>query len=220
MKSFDNKCFDKTLRESKDIKVYYQHDETKPIARTKNGTLRLENTDTELRFSFDVPETTDGNDLLTLVRDGIIDSCSFGMIVIRDKYEIDNSEEVRTVLEARLLEISPVTNPAYLDTKVYCRSLSEALKDKENLDETDIASVKEEIEQLKSLLPQDKSNPDESDNKTANPDDTHPEPEQKDNVEETNEPSPEEQKHLEELMDRLNKAEEIINEHRRIQYGH
>lgn len=204
----DPRCFEKTIRESKDIKVFYQHNETKPLARTKNNSLRLENTDTELRFEFDVPSTSDGDDLLTLVRDGIIDGCSFGMIVINDKWEIKDGIQVRTVLEAKLFEISPVTEPAYSETNIHVRSLSDAFKDKESLDDNDKLAIQSEIDKLSNLLPkEDKSA------STQQPEPEHQEPA----TPPATTLSAEDEKQLSNLNERLDKVSEILN--RGLNYG-
>ena len=62
-----------------------------------------------LYASFAVSDTTDGNDLLTLVRDGIVDSFSIGFTAIRDRWEGD----LRIHHEAGLREVSAVNWPAY-----------------------------------------------------------------------------------------------------------
>lgn len=62
-----------------------------------------------LHASFIVADTTDGNDLLTLVRDGVVDSFSIGFTAIRERWDGD----VRVHLEAGLREVSAVNWPAY-----------------------------------------------------------------------------------------------------------
>ncbi len=62
-----------------------------------------------LHAAFLVADTTDGNDLLTLVRDGVVDSFSIGFTPIRDQWNGD----VRVHLEAGLREVSAVNWPAY-----------------------------------------------------------------------------------------------------------
>lgn len=147
-------CFTKTLRESKDIRALYGHDDNRLLARTKNQSLTFEDKEDGLHFSFNVPETTEGNDVLEMVRSGLIDGCSFGFSCIQERYETLENREVRYILEARLYEVSLVGEPAYSATKVMVRSLSEAMKEKETLDDEDISSIKEEIESLKTLLPE------------------------------------------------------------------
>lgn len=59
---------------------------------------------------FRVSKTDRGDEALELVRDGTLDSFSIGFDVIRDDW---TDRTVRTVLEARLFEVSLVSWPAY-----------------------------------------------------------------------------------------------------------
>lgn len=118
-------CFTKTLNESKDIRCLYGHDDNQLLARTKNGSLRFEDRDDGLHFFFEAPNTQLGNDVLTMVRDGLISGCSFGFICIKEKNEIRNNERYRIVTEARLLEVSPCGLPCYSESEVHNRNLEE-----------------------------------------------------------------------------------------------
>ena len=118
-------CFTKTLNESKDIRCLYGHDDNQLLARTKNGSLRFEDRDDGLHFFFEAPNTQLGNDVLTMVRDGLISGCSFGFICVKEKNEIRNNERYRIVTEARLLEVSPCGLPCYSESEVHNRNLEE-----------------------------------------------------------------------------------------------
>lgn len=146
----DKGCFTKTLLESKDIRALYDHQDGALLARTKNGSLTFDDREDGLHFFFEAPNTTVGNDALELVRSGLASGTSFGMIVVKDDWA--NTQE-RHIKEARLLEVSVLASlPAYPDSKVYARSLSEAMKEKEQLNEEDLASVKEEIDRLQEIM--------------------------------------------------------------------
>lgn len=72
-----------------------------------------------------MPETTAGRDMATLVRDGIVDSMSFGFQKIQDAWSEDRTS--RELIELRLWEVSPVTGwPAYEATSATVRELAEA----------------------------------------------------------------------------------------------
>lgn len=146
-------AFNKTLADGADVRALVEHCDQRLLARTKNGSLHLESREDGLHYSFDAPDTQDGNDILTMTRSGLVNGCSFGFIVINDSYEYIDGKEVRTILEARLLEVSIVlSEPAYSNTLVYTRSLSTALEGKE-IDDQAQESIKAEIEKLQSLLP-------------------------------------------------------------------
>lgn len=65
--------------------------------------------------------------MATLVRDGIVDSMSFGFQAVRDAWNEDLTE--RELTEIRLFEVSPVTAwPAYPATSASVRELAEAIE--------------------------------------------------------------------------------------------
>ena len=94
--------------------------------------------------------------------------------------------------------------PAYPDSAVYCRSLSEALGNKESLDDTDIDSIKAEMEKLSALLPK-------KEEESVDDPDTQPEQKETATPNETTEPSEEEVKQLNDLMERLNEVQKILD---------
>lgn len=193
-------CFTKTLRESKDILALYGHDHNQILARTKNNSLVFEDKEDGLHFSLEVPETTQGNDVLEMVRSGLVDGCSFGFSAVKENHDFDGKNDIRTIVEARLYEVSIVPEPAYPETKVFARSLSEAMKEKETLDESDIQSVRDEIDALTNLLPK------EEEPVPPTPEDPEPSHE-----EVSNQPAVTEEQ-LELLADKLLKLEELLNE--------
>ncbi|MFE3443170.1 HK97 family phage prohead protease [Nocardia sp. NPDC059180] len=90
------------------IRLLIQHSERSlPVGQA----VELTEVSTGLRAVFLISDTTAGNDALTLIRDGIIDSFSIGFSPIRDHIDSDGVV-VRT--EAAMREVSLVTtSPAY-----------------------------------------------------------------------------------------------------------
>jgi HK97 family phage prohead protease len=88
------------------VKLLVGHDQRK-LAVGRAVELREERDG--LHAAFQVSDTSAGNDLLTLVRDGIVDSFSIGFTAIRDRWEGD----LRIHQEAGLREVSAVNWPAY-----------------------------------------------------------------------------------------------------------
>lgn len=103
-----------------DVVALYNHDFNKVLARTISETLKLEVDDTGLRYEFEAPNTTTGNDLVEMVRRGDIQHSSFSFSVLEENWEEDeDGAEIRTILKVkRLYDVSPVTFPAYLQTNV------------------------------------------------------------------------------------------------------
>ena len=96
------------------------HDMNYPLSRTDNGSLQLSVDSKGLRYSFDVPEGLSyGNDLLINLKSGNIYESSFGFIVEEDSWERKDGQPIRTIEKvSRLIDVSPVTIPAYKGTNV------------------------------------------------------------------------------------------------------
>jgi len=118
-------AFKKTLQEA-DIRSLWNHDTSKPLGRTGNDTLTLKEDRHGLRFDLDLPDTTWGRDAHESIKRQDVTGMSFRFEVIEDSWKRnkDGSEE-RTIIEASLSEVSPVTFPAYEATEVEARSVVE-----------------------------------------------------------------------------------------------
>ncbi len=114
-----------------DVVMCYNHNAESILARTSSGTLTLSTDEVGLRFSFESPNTTLGNDMVVLVRRGDIAKCSFKFTVDADEWRYadkDNGLEYdeRTVLHiSKLYDVSLVVYPAYPDTEASLRHLEE-----------------------------------------------------------------------------------------------
>ena len=111
-----------------DVRGLWNHDPASILARTKSGTLKLSEDDRGLAFSMDVAETRVGNDLLVSIRRGDVDEMSFGFVMLDEAWEQEAGQELatRTLKQVRLLDVSPVSFPAYpgTDVNVAVRSLA------------------------------------------------------------------------------------------------
>jgi uncharacterized protein len=101
-----------------DVRALWQHDTGRVLGRTKNGTLKLWEDERGLGFEVTPPDTADGRDALALIARGDVDQMSFGFSVPAggDAWEDGEGMPVRTLRKVNLIEVSPVTFPAYLDT--------------------------------------------------------------------------------------------------------
>ena len=93
------------------VKYLYQHDITKPIGKMKE----LYEDDKGLVFVAEVPKTTFGNEVLELMKYGVIDENSVGIMPVKKDYDEDG---VRVIKEAKLYEISAVTIAANDEAKI------------------------------------------------------------------------------------------------------
>jgi HK97 family phage prohead protease len=120
-------AFRKTLSETPDVRLLINH-EGLPLARTKNGTLKLEEDERGLHFNADLADTQEGRDIYELVKRGDVDQMSFAFRVIRQKWNDDRSRRVLTEVSLADGDVSVVTYPAYPTTTVEAREyLKEAI---------------------------------------------------------------------------------------------
>ncbi|MDT0163826.1 HK97 family phage prohead protease [Bacillus sp. AG4(2022)] len=119
---FKKGAFTESLNKE-DQRALWSHDTSRVLGRTKNGTLRLYEDDVGLRFELDLPNTTLGNDAYETIKRGDIDGVSFGFSMRKQEWdESDPDNIIRTISQADLFEISPVSFPAYPDSQVSARS--------------------------------------------------------------------------------------------------
>lgn len=116
-------AFSKSIGES-DVRFLVNH-EGLPLARTTNDTLRLSEDSIGLLADADLAPTTEGRDLALLLERGDVSQMSFGFEVVREQWEmLGDDTELRTIVEAKLWDVSAVTFPAYEDTDGGLRMLA------------------------------------------------------------------------------------------------
>jgi len=111
-------AFKKTIKEN-DIRALINHNANLIIGRMKNKTLELWEDDKGLGFNVKLPDTTYANDLVVSIKRKDITQNSFGFRTIEDEWSKDGKK--RDLIEVQLLDISPVTFPAYTQTNVKVR---------------------------------------------------------------------------------------------------
>ncbi|WP_300009705.1 HK97 family phage prohead protease [uncultured Roseobacter sp.] len=106
-----------------DIRALINHNSNHVLGRTKSRTLRVEEDNRGLRIEVTPPDTGAARDLLESVRRGDIDQMSFGFRTKKDSWDEVDGTIVRTLLDVTLIEVSPVTFPAYPQTEIALRSM-------------------------------------------------------------------------------------------------
>lgn len=101
-----------------DVRLLLNHDGA-PLARTKNGTLQLSDDERGLMYRAELIDTQAGRDLYAMVKRGDITQSSFGFTIEKQEIQEDGLRVITKV--GRLLDVSPVTYPAYESTEVYAR---------------------------------------------------------------------------------------------------
>lgn len=117
----DSHALDET--DMSDVVLRYNHNDTQyTLARTRNKSLRLERREDGLYFDADLIPTTTNKDAYLMVKEGLLDKCSFCFTIDEDKY--NEKEHLRTITKiGRLYDVALVDFPFYNDTIVEARSL-------------------------------------------------------------------------------------------------
>ncbi len=119
-------AFKKTIQEA-DVRALWNHDTSYVLGRTKSGTLGLREDEIGLAIDITPPDSQWARDAMVSIDRGDVDQMSFGFSTIRDAWETVDNELIRTLEEVALFDVSPVTFPAYPQTMVQLRSISDLL---------------------------------------------------------------------------------------------
>jgi len=96
-------AFAKTIKESKRVKVLWQHDPQQPIGKP----IAMSEDSKGLHVKAKISNTSLGKDVVQLIKDGVIDELSIGFNTIKDEW--DQKSGARIIKEVKLWEFSPVT---------------------------------------------------------------------------------------------------------------
>lgn len=104
------------------------------FARTKNGTLKLEATETGLEVRADLGGTQGGRDMAEEIRGGYVDKMSIGFTILEDVTVTEEDSEkilvTRTITKVKkLYDVSAVDFPANPNTDIYACSMEKARQD-------------------------------------------------------------------------------------------
>lgn len=137
--------------DNSDIFAYLNHDSSRGVlARSRYGlgSLSLSLGEDGLHYSFEAPKTQLGDELLSYLSRGEINTSSFAFTLPKDGgdrwYRDDNNVLHREITKIdRLFDVSPVFEPAYLATSVATRKLDDIKAIDDKLD-----NLKREIESI------------------------------------------------------------------------
>jgi HK97 family phage prohead protease len=115
-------AFTKTLKEA-DVRALINHDPNKVLGRNTSGTLELEQDDIGLLYRIQPPNTSFANDLRVSMERKDVRESSFGFFAIDEDWDLsEQGVPIREIIEARLVDVSVVTYPAYIDADSGLRS--------------------------------------------------------------------------------------------------
>lgn len=127
LEALGRSAFDAVLADkATDVRALFNHDPSQLLGRQSSGTLRVGVDDEGLEFEIrDLPNTQAGNDVRELVERGDLTGASFGFVPGDDEWsKAGDGRRLRTHTSvARLVDVSPVTWPAYEGASVSMRSM-------------------------------------------------------------------------------------------------
>ncbi len=116
-------AFTKTLNDGADVRLLIDHDGV-PLARTKSGTMALEEDERGLRVEAELdPMNPDAARIMSAMKRGDLSQMSFAFRTIKDSWNGDRT--VRELREVQLFDVSVVTFPAYEQTVAELRRKQE-----------------------------------------------------------------------------------------------
>jgi len=113
-------AFDSSLAAGSDVRCCLNHDPTHLLGRRSAGTLDVRVDQVGLRYSVELPQTQIGRDLAVSIQRGDIRGSSFAFRVLGEDGErvtMQGRDVRRELLAVDILELGPVTYPAYPGTE-------------------------------------------------------------------------------------------------------
>jgi HK97 family phage prohead protease len=120
-------AFDKTLRARDDVRALFNHDPNMILGRTSAKTLSLSVDKRGLHYDVEPGDTTVAEDVVKHIRRGDVTGSSFGFRVTDQTWRTEDKIEIREIRGVELLDVGPVTYPAYegTDSQVRKEELAE-----------------------------------------------------------------------------------------------
>ena len=153
-----------------DVFCRFDHNPDKILARSNKGvgSLKLTVDEKGLKYEFDSPNTTLGDELIEYIKRGDLNKSSFCFTIADEEnaqtWEKRDGKYYRTINKIGYLwDVSPVWTPAYSDSSCDTRSFDEARKklekdettDEDNIDneeENDIMNEKDDVDKQKDVI--------------------------------------------------------------------
>jgi HK97 family phage prohead protease len=158
----DRAAFNKTLKDKREVRALWNHNDSFVLGNTRSGTLELEDSDEGLICRCELPNTSYANDLYEIVSRGDVRTMSFGFRPVR--WSDSEDGKLRTLKEVQLDEVSygviyaayPETNSqtymrGFMKRKIDIENINEILE-KEELTEEDLKVLRETADTLNKLV--------------------------------------------------------------------
>lgn len=143
----------------RDVRFLINHNtDMIPLARSRNNNanstmqLSVDNKGMKIRVDLDTENNSDARNLYSAVERGDLDGMSFMFTVEADSWDDPDSDHPSRTIEklGKIFEVSAVTFPAYEQTSISARGLSDALESaKESLESVKAEKRRIEIQKQK-----------------------------------------------------------------------
>ena len=124
----DRDAFNQT--DMSNVYLLFNHDENNVLAGTSNNSLKMNIDDRGLFQTSNIVDTSIGEDVLKLVKNGLINKMSFAFTIANggEEWSERDGKEHRIIRKIdKLFDVSLVTYPAYSQTSAYARSMTDEL---------------------------------------------------------------------------------------------
>lgn len=124
----DRDAFNQT--DMSNVYLLFNHDENNVLAGTSNNSLKMNIDDRGLFQTSNIVDTSIGEDVLKLVKKGLINKMSFAFTIANggEEWIERDGKEHRIIRKIdKLFDVSLVTYPAYSQTSAYARSMTDEL---------------------------------------------------------------------------------------------
>lgn len=122
-------AFRRSLAEGGSIVANVEHTSGVTTLGRTPDTLRIREDRVGLRTEIDLPNTTAGVDVAELINTNRLQGMSFKFRTVADRWNTEAGEEVRTLEDVDLFDVTVTAEPAYPQTDVAMRSLESAKRE-------------------------------------------------------------------------------------------
>ncbi len=146
-------AFSQSIKED-DIRALFNHDKNHVLGRTGANTVELTVDDKGLRYDINAGDTTTAKDVEKLIKRGDVYGSSFGFLPFDIEWIDEGDREIRLLKGVKLLDVGPVTFPAYQATSTSVRDVWKDdhdawKKEKENRENRATGSVQVRLRRLR-----------------------------------------------------------------------
>lgn len=116
-------AFARAIEEGADVRALWNHDPNFVLGRRGSGTLAVSEDEHGLRYVVRPPRAQWAEDLQETIGRGDVNRSSFAFVVRLERWtqDVENGFSLRELLDVDLIDVSPVTYPAYEGTSVGLR---------------------------------------------------------------------------------------------------